>query len=320
MGGEGGERSEPGEGLMLHRHVHYAVDKDTGRHDHFRIELAEFDDTAHLHDREIRRHRHRRIEITCRFAVGQIAPTVAAIGGEHCDVALQRFFQNIDAAVALVVLLAVGKPCPDRYGRVETAEPGSGAAHALADYALRHQLQFDAAGGIELLEHHRAGAAREGADDPAHPTGREQGGEPPPPGPGIVGDDGQIARPLLDDRLAQRIRQSGAAKPGAQDRRAIGDAADGFGEALDAFVDHQNATASPPFSASIARASSGVAISSDRFSMIDLTQLTWSALLSASLPRPIHSESSSPTRTLPPMIAPIDTSGNWWRPAASTHH
>ena len=29
----------------------------------------------------------------------------------------------------------------------------------------------------------------------------------------------------------------------------------------------------------------------------------------ASLPRPSHSESSSPTRTLPPMIAPIVTSG-----------
>src|SRR5260370_32378096 len=126
--------------------------------------------------------------------------------------------------------------------------------------------------------------------------------------------------PLVDPRLAQCIRQPGGANPGAQDRGAIGNAGDGFGEAVDAFVDHQNATASPPFSASIARASSGVAISSERFSIIDRTQLTWSALLSASLPRPIHSESSSPTRTLPPMIAPIETNGSWWRPAASTDH
>ena len=102
-----------------------------------------------------------------------------------------------------MVLLPLGEPGADRDRRIETAEPGGGAAHALADDALRHQLQFDAAGGIELFEHDRAGAAREGADDPAHAARREQGGEPPPPGPGIVGDDGQIARALLDHRLAQ---------------------------------------------------------------------------------------------------------------------
>src|SRR6266536_3169899 len=38
----------------------------------------------------------------------------------------------------------------------------------------------------------------------------------------------------------------------------------------------------------------------------------------ASLPGPIHSESSSPTRTLPPMAAAMAAIGIWLRPAPST--
>ena len=38
----------------------------------------------------------------------------------------------------------------------------------------------------------------------------------------------------------------------------------------------------------------------------------------ASLPLPRYRLSSSPTRTLPPMMAAAVTKGIWWRPAAST--
>src|SRR5262249_57050983 len=159
--------------------------------------------------------RHRRVEVTRRFAIGQVAPAVGAVGREQRDIAFERLFEHIQAAVDLAMLLAFGEPRADRNRRIEAAEPGGGAAHAFADDALRRELQFDAAGGIELLEYDRAGAARKRADDPPDPAGREQRRKPPPPGPGIVCDDRQIARALLDDRLAQDVRQARAAEPGA---------------------------------------------------------------------------------------------------------
>ena len=52
--------------------------------------------------------------------------------------------------------------------------------------------------------------------------------------------------------------------------------------------------------------------------MICRAARTCSALLVASLPGPIHSESSSPTRTLPPIAAACAAIGIWLRPAPST--
>src|SRR6185437_358663 len=183
--------------------------------------------------------------------------------------------------------------------------------------ALRHQLELDLVGAVQFLEHDRAGAARVRADDLADPPGIHQPGEAGTPGAGVVVDDREVLRALLQERAVKRLRRPGAAKPGGQYHRPIPDPRHRFGEASDALIDHyQNATSSPPLSSNSLRASSGVAISSERFSRIMRMRLTWSALLLASWPRPSHSESSSPTRTLPPMIAPIVTSGSWFRPAA----
>ena len=49
-------------------------------------------------------------------------------------------------------------------------------------------------------------------------------------------------------------------------------------------------------------------------------RVTWSALDSANLPGPSHSESSKPTRTLPPMAADCVAMGIWLRPAPRTDH
>src|SRR3954447_1173543 len=109
------------------------------------------------------------------------------------------------AAGDLAGRLALRTARSDPTRPVDTAEPGGGATHPLADDALRHQLQLDPARGVEFFEDHRAGTAWEGADDAANSSGGHQGCKPAAPGPGIVGDDGQVARALLDDRLAQRI-------------------------------------------------------------------------------------------------------------------
>jgi MFS family permease len=72
---------------------------------------------------------------------------------------------------------------------------------------------------------------------------------------------------------------------------------------------HQNATFWRPFSFSSCRASSGVATSSDNASIMPRIRRTCAALVSASLPGPSHSESSSPTRTLLPIAAEMVASG-----------
>src|SRR5882724_515031 len=80
----------------------------------------------------------------------------------------------------------------------------------------------------------------------------------------------------------------------------------------------QNATLSAPLSPRICRASSGVAISRPRFSISCRARVTCSALDLASWPGPIHSESSRPTRTLPPMATDMTAIGSWLRPAPRT--
>src|SRR5580698_4078736 len=73
---------------------------------------------------------------------------------------------------------------------------------------------------------------------------------------------------------------------------------------------HQTSSLSPPFRWRISRASSGLAISRPRPSMILRTSSTCSALEAAIRPGAAHSESSRPTRTLPPMAAAIAAIGN----------
>src|SRR4029079_11927385 len=80
----------------------------------------------------------------------------------------------------------------------------------------------------------------------------------------------------------------------------------------------QKFTLSPPLSTRISRASSGVAISNPSPSMIWRALVTCCAFDSASLPGPIQSESSRPTRTLPPIAAACAAIGIWLRPAPST--
>src|SRR6516225_3799376 len=106
-------------------------------------------------------------------------------------------------------------------------------------------------------------------------------------------------------------------------QRAFAELGVGVDQKLDAqhiSLPAQNATWSPPLSSRISRASSGLATERPSPSMIWRAARTCSALLLASLPGPDQSESSSPTRTLPPIAAAIAAIGSWLRPAPSTDH
>ena len=72
----------------------------------------------------------------------------------------------------------------------------------------------------------------------------------------------------------------------------------------------QKPTSALPFRVNISRASSGVATSSPKPSMIFTAARTCAALDSASVPGPSHNLSSRPTRTLPPIAADCAAIGN----------
>ncbi len=173
-----------------------------------------------------------------------------------------------------------------RDAREEAADAGAAGADALAQRALRHELQFDLPRAIDGLEHVRVGGARIGADDFAHPALADEHGDAALAGAGVVGDDGELARALRGQGLDQLDRLADIAEAGAQHGHAGAYIGDGRIEARHALVDHQKLTRSPPFRSSMVRASSGDAISSDRFSRMERMRFTCSAFDFASWPLP----------------------------------
>src|SRR5471030_3127316 len=117
-----------------------AIDEDAWRRNAFGVERAERNDLADLDDAERGCHRHCRVEVARRFSVGEISPSVGAVRLEKRDIALQGRLEHVELAVNLARLLALGEPSADSDRRIEAAKTGGGAAHALADRPLRHQL------------------------------------------------------------------------------------------------------------------------------------------------------------------------------------
>src|SRR6185437_1832806 len=223
-------------------------------------------DLAHLHGGEICRHRHHRIEVPRRFAVGEIAPAIGAVGAAERDVALDRLLQHIELAIDLARLLALAEPGAGRGLDEEAADPRRAGAHALGERALRHDLELDPAGLVGGLEAMRVGGARKGADDLAHAAFPDETGEALIAGAGVVGDADEVLDPGLAQRIQELHRLADGTESRAEHSGAVPDAGNRLGERADALVDHQNFPGSPPLSDSIARASLGVATSSERFS------------------------------------------------------
>ncbi len=256
-------------------HLDDAIDEDPGSYDLLRRDGAEIDEATRLHDRQLRRHRHGRGEIARRHAIGavsythldvykrqrqlrrhrhgrgeiarrhaigEIAPAVGSLRLDQRDIALERLFEHVFTTIDRAGLLAFRELGAGRGGREETTDPRPRRAHALGERALRHELELDLAGGVELLEHHRAGGARIRADDLAHVPGRQQLGDIGAAGARIVGDDGELLGALRDQRIDQLDRNAGGAETADEHGCAIADAGDGGGQGGDAFVDHGERT------------------------------------------------------------------------------
>jgi hypothetical protein len=80
------------------------------------------------------------------------------------------------------------------------------------------------------VEHPRIVLARERAHDLAHLPGREQRGEARVRVAGVVADDGQLLRAVLDQRVDQRERHAGDAEAADQHGVAVAHHGDGLGE------------------------------------------------------------------------------------------
>src|SRR5215470_1336843 len=57
---------------------HHAVDEDAGSMHAFRIDVAQVDDLLGLHDGQLGRHGHHRVEVAGGLAVREVAPAVGA--------------------------------------------------------------------------------------------------------------------------------------------------------------------------------------------------------------------------------------------------
>src|ERR1700746_3084699 len=115
-----------GDGGLAIGHVQHALDVDAWRRDLLRIERAKIENVLRLRDRQLGRHRHHRIEVTRRGAVGQIAPAIGLPSLDQRHVAGKRLFQKISAAGNLALLLAGGELGADGGRGEERRDAGAG--------------------------------------------------------------------------------------------------------------------------------------------------------------------------------------------------
>src|SRR5689334_6485603 len=228
--------------------------EDPGSDDAFGVERAEWNHLVHRRDRRLRRHCHHRAEVARRHPVREVAPAVAALGLDEGDVGVQRCLEDVHPAVDLARLLALRELGAVAGRREEAADASAGGADAFGEVALRNQLELELAGAVEAVEVVAVDLARERADDLANAPCREQRGEPGVAVAGIVVDDREVLRPLLEQRADELVRQPGRAEAADHHRRAVGDVGDGFAKRRDLLLDHRFcfAARSPRASASIA--------------------------------------------------------------------
>ncbi len=134
---------------------------------------------------------------------------------------MDRRLQHVHTAIDLARFLAGGQQRAITCRRKETADAGAGGADAFGQVALRGQFQLDLAGAVERVEMLGISLAWKGADDLAYPPRRQQCGQPGVAVAGIVVDDGEFARALLDQSIDQRRRHAGIAKTANHDGCAV---------------------------------------------------------------------------------------------------
>src|SRR5215469_3718917 len=215
-----------------------AVDINSRCYDRFRRQLAEFGDVLRLYDGELARRRDDRIEVPPGVAIDAIAPAVGAPGFDWRHIPDDRLLQDAFPPVDDSRLLALGEQSAAAGRCEESRDAGAASADALGERPLRHDRQFDLTARVDLLEQHRAAAARETADDLAYPAFADQAGDAFPAAPCGVVHNGKVFGALLDQPLDQRARLADLCESGNDDGRAVLDAAHRLGDGTDEFVDH----------------------------------------------------------------------------------
>ena len=169
-------------------------------------------------------HRHHRAEIARSLPEQEVAPTVATLGLDQCDVTVDRVLQHVQPSVDLAGFLAPGQFGSVAGGCEESTDAGAGGADALGQVALRNQFEFELATAVKGVEHVAVGLPRKTADDLAHAAGLEQRRQSGVTVAGIVVDHGKVLRALLDQPVDQFIGNAGGAEAADEDGRSILDA------------------------------------------------------------------------------------------------
>jgi hypothetical protein len=103
---------------------------------------------------------------------------------------------------------------------------------------LRHQLELELAGAVLSVEMPGIRLAREGANDFAHTLRLYEGGEAGVAVTGIVIHDGELTRPLRDERVDEGRRHARVAEAMNHYGGAVWDVGQGGLGGADDFIDH----------------------------------------------------------------------------------
>jgi hypothetical protein len=134
--------------------------------------------------------------------------------------------QDVGAAVDLAGLLALGQRRADAGGAEERTDAGTGRAHPFGEVALWHHLEVHPALTVQPVEHPRVRLPRERAHHATHAARCEQRGQSGVSVSRVVGDDGEVAGALPDQRVDQVDRHPGHAEAADQHGRTVLDTSD----------------------------------------------------------------------------------------------
>jgi len=123
-------------------------------------------------------------------------------------------------------------------GAKERANASAGGAHALGQIALGHQLQLDLAAAVQLVKHPAVDLAWEAADDLAHLTALEQGGQTGFTVARVVVHNRQVACAVCDQAVNEFHRVAGSAKATDEYGGAVLNTGQGLCNRVGDFVDH----------------------------------------------------------------------------------
>src|SRR5829696_2180199 len=132
------------------------------RHHVLRVQGARLYDLVGLRDDDVCCGSHVRVEVTRRLVVGQVAQNIRPVRPDQSHVRPWRLLEEVELAVDLAHLSALGKICADARLGVQPTQPRTTRADGLGQCPLRHE------GGLELtatMTLHHVGVAREVGPD-----------------------------------------------------------------------------------------------------------------------------------------------------------